>query len=139
MRADVGCAVMASGAISVKTRAHDLGRKIDAGIKAAYDPVDHVKAMQQQEGRRMIVMSDPDDQNASYRSQREFVDRARARNIPILHVSADSGAENFHGLHNESQSMAIDCAKDVADDTLVAKYQNKTAPASGGIPAVRSR
>jgi pimeloyl-ACP methyl ester carboxylesterase len=138
-RADVGCAVMASGAISVKTRARDLGRTIDAGIKAAYDPVDHVKAMQQQEGRRMIVMSDPDDQNASYRSQREFVERVRTRNLPILHVSADSGAENFHGLHNESQSMAIDCAKNMDDDALTAKYQNKTAPPSGGVSAIRSR
>jgi pimeloyl-ACP methyl ester carboxylesterase len=138
-RVDVGCAVMASGAISVKTRAHDLGRKIDAGIKAAYDPVDHVKAMQQQEGRRMIVMSDPDDQNASYRSQREFVERVRARNLPILHVSADSGAKYFHGLHNDSQQIAIDCAKNMDDDALIAKYQNKAAPPSGGVSAIRSR
>ena len=133
------CWPMASGAISVKTRAHDLGRKIDAGIKAAYDPVDHVKAMQQQEGRRMIVMSDPDDQNASYRSQREFVERVRARNLPILHVSADSGAKYFHGLHNDSQQIAIDCAKNMDDDALIAKYQNKAAPPSGGVSAIRSR
>jgi dienelactone hydrolase len=138
MRADIGCAVMASGVISVKTRARDLGRKIDAGIKGAYDPVDYVKAMQHQEGRRMIVMSDPDDQITSYRSQREFVERVRARNLPILHVGADSGAETFHGLHNESQSMGIDCAKNMDDDALIAKYQKKTAPTSGGVSAIRS-
>jgi hypothetical protein len=139
MRADVGCAVMAAGDISVKTRARDSGRKIDAVIKALYDPIDHVAAMQHQPGRRMIVMSDPDDQLVSYHSQREFAERVRAKSLPILQVSADSGTENFHGLHNESQSMAIDCAKDMDDSALIAKYQNKATPASGGLSAVRSR
>jgi pimeloyl-ACP methyl ester carboxylesterase len=139
MRADVGCAVMAAGGISQKTRMRDSGRKIDAGIKALYDPIDHVAAMQHQPGRRMIVMSDPDDQVVSFHSQREFAERVRAKGLPILHVSADSGTENFHGLHNESQSMAIDCAKDVDDSALIAKYQNKATAASGGVSAVRSR
>jgi hypothetical protein len=61
------------------------------------------------------------------------------KSLPILHVSADSGTENFHGLHNESQSMAIDCAKDMDDSALIAKYQNKAIPGSGGVSAVRSR
>jgi pimeloyl-ACP methyl ester carboxylesterase len=139
MRADVGCAVMAAGDISVKTRARDSGRKIDPGIKALYDPIDHVAAMHHQPARRMIVMSDPDDQLVSYHSQHEFAERVRAKSLPILQVSADSGTENFHGLHNESQSMAIDCAKDMDDSALVAKYQNKATPGSGGLSAVRSR
>jgi hypothetical protein len=75
----------------------------------------------------------------SFRSQREFVERVRARNLPILHVSADAGTENFHGFHNESQSLAIDCAKNMDDDALIAKYQNKAAPPSGGVSAIRSR
>ena len=139
MRADVGCAVMAAGVISVKTRARDRGGKIDSGAKDLYDPIDHVAAMQHQPGRRMIVMSDPDDQLVSFHSQWEFAERVRAKSLPILHVSADSGTESFHGLHNESQSMAIDCAKDMDDSALIAKYQNKATPASGGLSAIRSR
>jgi pimeloyl-ACP methyl ester carboxylesterase len=119
IRGDVGCAVMAAGVISLKTRARDQGRKIEAGIKALYDPLDHVAAMQPHPGRRMIVMSDPDDQIVSFRSQREFADRVRAKGLPILHVSADAGTESFHGLHNESQNMAIDCAKDMDDNALL--------------------
>jgi fermentation-respiration switch protein FrsA (DUF1100 family) len=134
MRSDVGCAVMAAGVISVKTRARDQGRKIEAG--ALYDPLDQVAAMQTEPGRRMIVMSDPDDQIVSFRSQREFADRVRAKGLPILHVSADAGTEIFHGLHNESQNMAIDCAKDMDDNALAAKYQNKAAPQSGGLSAI---
>jgi pimeloyl-ACP methyl ester carboxylesterase len=139
MRADVGCAVMAAGVISVKTRARDRGGKIDSGAKDLYDPIDHVAAMQGQPGRRMIVMSDPDDQVVSFHSQWEFAERVRAKSLPILQVSADSGTESFHGLHNESQSMAIDCAKGMDDSALVAKYQNKATPASRGPSAVRSR
>ena len=139
MRADVGCAVMAAGVISVKTRARDRGGKIDSGAKDLYDPIDHVAAMQHQPGRRMIVMSDPDDQLVSFHSQWEFAERVRAKSLPILHVTADSGIESFHGLHNESQSMAIDCAKDMDDSALIAKYQNKATPASGGLSAIRSR
>jgi pimeloyl-ACP methyl ester carboxylesterase len=139
MRADVGCAVMAAGVISVKTRARDRGGKIDSGAKDLYDPIDHVAAMQGQPGRRMIVMSDPDDQVVSFHSQWEFAERVRAKSLPILQVSADSGTESFHGLHNESQSMAIDCAKGMDDSALVAKYQSKATPASGGLSAVRSR
>jgi pimeloyl-ACP methyl ester carboxylesterase len=139
MRADVGCAVMAAGVVSVKTRARDRGGKIDSGAKDLYDPIDHVAAMQGQPGRRMIVVSDPDDQVVSFHSQWEFAERVRAKSLPILQVSADSGTESFHGLHNESQSMAIDCAKGMDDSALVAKYQNKATPASGGLSAVRSR
>ena len=139
MRADIGCAVMAAGVISVKTRARDRGGKIDSGAKDLYDPIDHVAAMQHQPGRRMIVMSDPDDQLVSFHSQWEFAERVRAKSLPILHVTADSGIESFHGLHNESQSMAIDCAKDMDDSALIAKYQNKATPASGGLSAIRSR
>jgi len=130
---------MAAGVISVKTRARDRGGKIDSGAKDLYDPIDHVAAMQHQPGRRMIVVSDPDDQVVSFHSQWEFAERVRAKSLPILQVGADSGTESFHGLHNESQSIAIDCAKGMDDSALVAKYQNKAAPGSGGLSAVRSR
>jgi hypothetical protein len=46
---------------------------------------------------------------------------------------------NFHGLHNESQNMAIDCAKDMDDSALTAKYQDKPAPHSGELSARRGR
>jgi len=139
MRTDVGCAVMAAGVISVKTRARDQGKKIDSATKALYDPLDHIAAMQPQQGRRLIVMSDPDDKIVSLRSQQEFAEHVRAKGFPILQVRADAGTEDFHGLHNESQNMAIDCAKDMDDSALTAKYQNKTAAQSGGLSASRGR
>jgi pimeloyl-ACP methyl ester carboxylesterase len=125
-RTDVGCAVMAAGVIAVKARSRDLGKASSSGV--SYDPIDAVESMQQQPGRRLLVISDPDDQIVSFRSQREFVERVRAKAIPILQISADSGSKNFHGLHGESQRLVADCAKGQNDEALVARYQNKPSP-----------
>ncbi len=128
MRSDIGCAVMASGALSVKSAARDRGAPITSRIRAAYDPIDFVGAMQHQVGRRMIVMSDPDDRKASFRSQKEFVDRVKAKELPILHITAAAGDSDFHGLTSDGLRLAADCVTGVDDDTLVTRYQTKTAP-----------
>ncbi|MGL5137336.1 MAG: hypothetical protein ACRC7G_06165, partial [Beijerinckiaceae bacterium] len=42
-RQDIGCAVVASGAVSVRTRIRDMGRTVDiTGHKNPYDPIDDV-------------------------------------------------------------------------------------------------
>jgi dienelactone hydrolase len=127
-RSDAGCAVMASGVLSVKSRERDGGREISARIKSDYDPIDHVGAMQHQSGRRLVVLSDPDDRRVSYRSQREFVERVKAKGLPILHVTAAAGDEEFHSLAGPGHQLAVDCAADMDDQALVTKYQTKTAP-----------
>jgi hypothetical protein len=127
MRDDIGCAVMAAGSISVKTNMRDKGIK-NAARFSGYDPIDFVSAMQDKAGRRLIVMSDPDDQIVSFRSQREFVERVRAKAIPILQITADSGAKEGHGLHTESQRLVADCAKGMGDEALITRYQTKSVP-----------
>jgi len=138
-RADIGCAVMAAGSLSFKSALRDRGIRDLSKFKIFYDPIDFVGTMQHKPGQRLIVMSDPDDRVVSYRAQREFVERVKAKGLPILHISADAGTENFHGLHNQSQSLVIDCAKAMDDDALVAKYQDKAAPASGSVATSRAR
>jgi len=128
MRTDIGCAVMASGAISVKSMQRDYGRPVGANIKALYDPIDFVAKMQQRPALRMIVVSDPDDRWVSFHSQREFVERVRSRGLPILHITAAAGDEDFHGLASIGRRLAMDCAKGVDDETLVNRYQTKAAP-----------
>jgi hypothetical protein len=53
------------------------------------------------------------------------VERVRAKAIPILQITADSGAKEGHGLHTESQRLVADCAKGVSDEALVKSYQTK--------------
>jgi pimeloyl-ACP methyl ester carboxylesterase len=130
MRSDFGCVVMTSGAMSSKTNIRDHGGRITPNVRALYDPIDHVGAMQHQAGRRMVVLSDPDDRYVSYRSQREFVDRVKTKGLPILHITAAAGDKDFHGLSGLGRQLAIDCAADMDDDAMVKKYQNKAAPAA---------
>ncbi|HLQ92373.1 MAG TPA: SEL1-like repeat protein [Xanthobacteraceae bacterium] len=129
LRNDIGCAVMASGAVSVKSVHRDRGLQAGPLIKSLYDPIDHVAKMQDQAGRRMVVLADPDDRIVSARSQREFVDRVRSRGLPILHITAAAGDEDHHGLASIGRRLVADCAKGVDDEVLIKRYQDKVAPA----------
>jgi pimeloyl-ACP methyl ester carboxylesterase len=127
-RSDVGCAVITSGALSVVTMQHDAGRPVDRKPPAFYDPIDHVAEMTARPGLRLVVVSDPDDKIVSFRSQREFVDRVKARNLPIAHITAAARDERSHNLHAHGIRLAADCAKGMDDPALVAKYQTKPPP-----------
>jgi len=127
-RTDIGCAVMASAAVAVKSLVRDLGKPVTPNIKALYDPIDAVASMQHEPGRRMIVLSDPADRIVSFRSQREFAERVKQKGLPILQVTASAGDKDFHGLSTQGRSIAIDCAKGTDDEALVARYQTKPAP-----------
>ena len=49
----------------------------------------------------------------------------RDAGLPILHISAAAGDEDFHGLEAEGRKLASDCAKGVDDQTLISRYQTK--------------
>jgi hypothetical protein len=127
MRADIGCAVMASAVVSVMIRARDLGKTVGSA-RGAYDPIDAVGKLQQQPGRRMIVVSDLEDKVVSFHSQHEFVERVKSKGLPILQITAAAGDADFHGLASVGRRVAYDCAKGLDDETLTKRYQNKTAP-----------
>jgi hypothetical protein len=128
MRSDVGCAVMTSGILSVKTNALDTGWPINSKIAASYDPIEFIDAIQVRPGQRMVVISDPDDRRASYHSQREFVDRVRANGLPILHVTAGASGAQAHELGWVGLRLAVDCANGIDDITLIRRYQTKVPP-----------
>ena len=125
MRSDLGCVVAASGVVSVKSASRDFGLTIGTRIRSSYDPIDFVATMQHQPGRRLIVMSDPDDKWVSFRSQREFIERIRAKGLPVLSVTAAAGDPDFHGLAVQAHRLAIDCSNEVDDADLIARYQSK--------------
>src|SRR5262249_43059464 len=95
-RSDIGCAVITSGGISVRSWWRDSGHPIVG--KRFYDPIDHVNAMKQRPDLRLFVVSDRNDKIVSYRSQLEFVERVKAHNLPITHVTATATDKDHHGL-----------------------------------------
>jgi hypothetical protein len=138
-RDDIGCAVMASGSASVRTVERDRGNNSGKLKPGTYDPIDFVDRMRHQPGRRLIVLSDPDDKIVSFHSQREFVERIKGKGVPILHISAAAGDEDFHGLVSEGRRVATDCAQGMDDAALIAKYQNKTTSTLAHSAARRAR
>jgi pimeloyl-ACP methyl ester carboxylesterase len=122
-RNDVGCAVMASGAISVKLQHLHHGAMLGDLIRSRYDPYDNIPKMQTSPRARMIVLSDLEDRIVSYASQLAFVDRAKEWNTPVLHVTAVAGDKDHHGLTSIGLQIASDCAKGVSDAELVKRHQ----------------
>jgi dienelactone hydrolase len=129
-RGDLGCAVITSGTVSVKGHHRDMGKPLNAKVVSSYDPIDHVEAMEQHPGRRIILLSDPEDRVVPIRSQREFVERVKAKGLPVLHLTAGAGDERSHGLGSNGLRLAVDCAKGVDDETLAARYQTRPAPSA---------
>jgi hypothetical protein len=127
-RSDLGCAVMTSGIVSVKTNARDLGWPINTKIKASYDPIEFIDAIQRRPGQRIVVISDPDDRRVPYHSQREFVERIRANGLPILHVTAAGRDRQAHELGAVGLHLATDCAHGIDDTTLTSRYETKPPP-----------
>jgi pimeloyl-ACP methyl ester carboxylesterase len=128
MRSDLGCAVMTSGILSVKTHALDLGWPVNAKIAASYDPIEFVDAIRSRPGQRMVVISDPDDRRAPYHSQREFVERVRVKGLSVLHVIAAASHGQAHELGAVGLRLAVDCANGIDDITLIRRYQTKVPP-----------
>jgi pimeloyl-ACP methyl ester carboxylesterase len=129
MRQDIGCAVMASGAISHKTAVRDRGLPVTGRVRDNDDPIDHVRFMEDRPDQRLFVLSDLEDRFVSFRSQREFVERVRAAGLPIVQIVATAGDQDHHGLQAEGLRLAADCAKGVDHWTLINRYQTRrTAP-----------
>ena len=89
----------------------DRGHPI-VGKHRFYDPIDHVNAMRQRPGLRLFVVSDRKDKLVSYRSQLEFVERVKAHNLPITHVTATATDKDSHDLFAHGHRLAVDCAHD---------------------------
>ena len=120
LRSDIGCAVITSGATSLRSMQRDSGHPI-VGKHRFYDPIDHVNAMKQRPGLRLFVVSDRNDKLVSYRSQLEFVERVKAHNLPITHVTATATDKNSHDLFAHGHRLAVDCANEARDQVVVNK------------------
>jgi pimeloyl-ACP methyl ester carboxylesterase len=119
-RSDIGCAVIASAGVSLRSMLRDRGYPI-VGKLPLYDPIDHVNAMKQRTDLRLFVVSDRNDKLVSFRSQLEFVERVKAHNLPITHVTATATDKNSHDLFHQGLRLAVDCANEARDQVVVNK------------------
>ena len=125
-RTDLGCVVLASSLLSVRSGLAESGWDQDVtGNKHPVDPVALVDQVVKRPGLRIMVVTDPDDIVISARSQTAYVRRASAAGLPVQQIFAAATDSGAHGLWRAGLLVATDCARDVKDDAIVSKYQNK--------------
>jgi hypothetical protein len=85
-RDDIGCAVIASGNVSVRRRNADQGWQRDiTGFSDFVDPVDLVARVAKSPPQRVIVLTDPEDKIVSAASQLEYVAALRGTGVSVDH------------------------------------------------------
>ena len=84
-----------------------------------------MNTMKQRPGLHLFVVSDRNDKIVSYRSQLEFVERVKAYNLPITHITATATDKDHHNLLGRGLQVAAECVD-----------QDHTSPNSGPVGEV---
>ncbi|MDR7305330.1 hypothetical protein [Rhodoferax saidenbachensis] len=122
-RTDTDCAVVGSGAVSMKTRARLLASKealrgLDQTgqlLSDVYDPIDHVNGVLPDSRRRIFVLGDPRDRSVAFESQQEFQQRLLSVGIPATLLTAEAKDAMHHRTAPEAQRVAAWCLAGVSD------------------------
>ncbi|MGL5116119.1 MAG: hypothetical protein ACRC7C_12420, partial [Beijerinckiaceae bacterium] len=118
-RQDIGCAVVASGAVSVRTRIRDMGRTVDiTGHKNPYDPIDDVHNIRPRRDLRVLFLTDEQDKAVSANSQREYVEMLDRNGVYVRQFMTEAKDARRHVLSIPGIWTAIDCAKGRSIDDI---------------------
>ena len=110
MRTDVGCAVIASGNVSVWMLTNLRNKTVDANNATdSYDPVAHVSEIRPGKDLRIIVLSSPRDMNVYYSTQLNYVEKLRLIGIQSTHVQIEGSGRQFHGLTPQARDYLNRC------------------------------
>ena len=119
VRADIGCAVAASGAVAVNLRAQLLNRSKDTtGYTDSYDPVAHVKDIARRPGLRIFVLSDRSDQAVPFKSQEHYVAELRKHGFAPIHIELTARGALHHDLVAFAKPALVWCAQGKTDSEI---------------------
>ena len=119
MRSDIGCAVIASGSVSVWRLARAKGRLKDTtGYNDSYDPVDHVAAIRQSPSLRIVVLSSRHDQNVLFETQEYYVNQLRRVGLTPVHLELPGTGASYHGLEEFAKPAIAWCAQGLPDSEV---------------------
>lgn len=132
-RTDVDCAVVGSGAVSMKSRARALNTKesqrgldqTGQRLSDIYDPIDHVGGLRADSARRIFIVGDPQDRSVSFESQREFHDKLVAAGIRSTLLTAEAKDKMHHRIAPEAQRVAGWCRAGLSDAEIQARLKKE--------------
>lgn len=128
-RTAIDCAVIGSGAVSIKSRARMLGSKeaqrgLDQTgqlLAEVYDPIDYTEGVQPDANRRIFVLGDPRDRSVAFESQREFQQALVARGILVTVLTVEAKDKMHHRVAPEAQRAASWCKAGLDDGQIQAR------------------
>ena len=128
-RTDLDCAVVGSGAVSIKTHARlqdtkEARKGLDQtgqSLSDVYDPIDHIDGVQYDSSRRVFVLGDPRDHKVGFNSQKEFHQKLIAKGIPATLLTADAKDSKHHELSLQSLRVAGWCKAGYNDTEIQAR------------------
>lgn len=98
-RTDIGCAVIASGNVSVRQRIRERGWEADVTGHADFvDPIDLVAEVARHPPRRLIALTDPDDAVVSAACQAAYVAALRDAGVTVDHRFVSTLEPGHHDL-----------------------------------------
>jgi hypothetical protein len=120
MRRDIGCAVAGSGPLVLIQPANS---KIPG--RTLFDPVEFIPSIVKNSALRLVVVTDPADQNVPVKLQTGFVDKLHraGRDIPQFFVTAVD--DNHHGVLAYTELVVAGC--------ILGKSNSEIATAIGTI------
>lgn len=130
-RADVDCAVVGSGAVSIKSRARALGsREAQRGLdqtgqqlSSVYDPIDHVDGVIADARRRIFIVGDPKDQSVSFESQKEFQQKLVDSGVLASLLTATAKDSRHHRIAPEAQRVSAWCRAGLSDADIQSRLK----------------
>ena len=142
-RDDLGCVVLASALLSLRTWLADLGLGQDVtGRKDAVDPLALADKIAKRPELRIFVLTDPDDVVISARSQTLYVRRLSDAGVPVQQLFVAASDPASHALWREARHVAAACAKGVVTQKIAALYESKkpeTPPDAAEPPSAHRR
>jgi hypothetical protein len=125
-RSDLGCVVLASGLVSLRSVLAERGRTVDdTGNKTAIDPITLVDRIANRPDLRIFVLTDPDDLVISARSQTIYAKRLAAAGLPVRQIFTAASDNSAHALFQTAREITASCAKGVTEETIIASHQKK--------------
>lgn len=132
-RTDLDCVVIASGAVSVKTRARLLDpQRWQKGfdqtgqlLAEVYDPIDHIDGVKKDHNRRIFILADPRDKKVGFASQKEFHEKLVAAGIPATLLIAEAADGMHHELVMQAQQVAGWCKTGFSDAEIQSRLNSR--------------
>lgn len=98
-RADIGCAVIASGNTAVAQRIRENGWTTDiTGHADFFDPIDHVAEVARHPPEKIIALTDPHDGIVSASVQTAYVEALRRVGVAVDHRFLPAAGKPHHDL-----------------------------------------